>query len=52
MRGCRVACLRVAYEYEDIGLPFLRAPGQVIDEIEPEREREFAPELSRFRLSE
>ncbi len=40
------------YEYEAIGLPFLRALGQAVYEIELERKREFAPDLSRFRRSE
>lgn len=37
------------YEYEDIGLPFLRDLGQSIYEIELSRERMHVPDLSRFK---
>jgi hypothetical protein len=37
------------YEYEEIALPFLRDLGMAIYEIERAREREYAPDLSRFR---
>ena len=36
------------YEYEEIGLPFLKDLGQAIYEIELERKREHKPDLSRF----
>jgi hypothetical protein len=37
------------YEYEEIALPFLRDLGMAIYEIERARQREYAPDLSRFR---
>lgn len=37
------------YEYEEIGLPFLRDLGMAIYEIELARERKHAPDLGRFR---
>jgi hypothetical protein len=40
------------YEYDEIGLPFLRNLGQAIYEIELGREREYKPDLSRFRFPE
>ncbi len=36
------------YEYDEIALPFLRDLGLAIYEIESAREREYAPDLSRF----
>lgn len=36
------------YEYEEIGLPFLRNLGQAIYEVELHRERKHAPDLERF----
>ena len=36
------------YEYEEIGLPFLKDLGQAIYEIELDRQREHKPDLSRF----
>jgi hypothetical protein len=36
------------YEYDEIGLPFLKDLGQAIYEIELERKREHKPDLSRF----
>jgi len=36
------------YEYEEIGLPFLKNLGQSIYEIELARKREYEPDLSRF----
>ena len=39
-----------AYEYAEIGLPFLRNLGQAIYEVELERERQNEPDLSRFRF--
>jgi len=36
------------YEYDEIGLPFLRNLGQAIYEVELERKREHEPDLSRF----
>lgn len=38
------------YEYDEIGLPFLRNLGQAIYEVELERERMNEPDLSRFRF--
>ena len=38
------------YEYDEIGLPFLRNLGQAIYEVELERRREHKPDLSRFRF--
>ena len=38
------------YEYDEIGLPFLRNLGQAIYEVELPREREHEPDLSRFRF--
>ena len=38
-----------AYEYDEIGFPFLENLGRAIYEIELTRERPFAPDLSRFR---
>jgi hypothetical protein len=38
------------YEYDEIGLPFLRNLGQAIYEVELGREREHKPDLSRFRF--
>jgi hypothetical protein len=40
------------YEYDEIGLPFLRSLGQAVYELELEREREYEPDLSRFRFPE
>lgn len=40
------------YEYEEIGLPFLRDLGQAIYEVELSRVREHLPNLDRFRFSE
>lgn len=40
------------YEYDEIGLPFLKNLGQAIYEVELNREREFKPDLSRFRFTE
>ena len=40
------------YEYDEIGLPFLRNLGQAIYEIELDRNRDHAPDLSRFSFSE
>ena len=40
------------YEYDEIGLPFLRELGQAIYELELERERPARPDLSRFIPSE
>jgi hypothetical protein len=37
------------YEYDEIALPFLRDLGMAIYEIERAREREYAPDLGRFR---
>lgn len=37
------------YEYEEIGLPFLRNLGQAIYDFELAREREFSPDLSEFK---
>jgi len=39
------------YEYGEVGLPFLRELGQSLYEVELAREREFLPDLSRFRQS-
>ncbi|MGI9204524.1 MAG: serine hydrolase [Woeseiaceae bacterium] len=36
------------YEYDEIGLPFLRDLGAAIHEVELNRERKHAPDLSRF----
>jgi len=36
------------YEYDEIGLPFLKNLGQAIYEVELERKREHKPDLSRF----
>jgi hypothetical protein len=38
------------YEYEEIGLPFMKNLGQAIYEVELERKRENTPDLSRFRF--
>jgi hypothetical protein len=38
------------YEYDEIGLPFLRDLGQAIYEIELARDRPHEPDLSRFRF--
>jgi len=38
------------YEYEEIGLPFLKNLGQAIYEVELDRKREYKPDLSRFRF--
>jgi hypothetical protein len=38
------------YEYEETGLPFLKNLGQAIYEVELEREREYQPDLGRFRF--
>ncbi len=40
------------YEYDDIGLPFLRELGLAIYEVELARERQNRPDLSRFRGSQ
>lgn len=40
------------YEYDEIGMPFLRELGMAIYEMELERERPNPPDLSRFRRSE
>jgi hypothetical protein len=40
------------YEYEEIGLPFLQDLGEVIYEVELQRQRQYQPDLSRFRFSE
>ena len=37
------------YEYDSVGLPFLRALGQAIYDIERDRPRAHWPDLSRFR---
>jgi len=37
------------YEYDEIALPFLRDLGNAIYEVELDRKREHAPDLSRFR---
>lgn len=39
------------YEYEQIGLPFMRDLGLAIYELELQRERQFAPDLSEFQLN-
>jgi hypothetical protein len=39
------------YEYDEIGLPFLKNLGEVIYEIELDRAREYEPDLSRFHFS-
>ena len=39
------------YEYDEIALPFLRDLGTAIYEVELARNREFSPDLSRFRQS-
>lgn len=41
-----------AYEYDDIGMPFLRELGMAIYEIELERDRQNPPDLARFRRLE
>jgi len=38
------------YEYDEIGMPFLKNLGQAIYEIELDRKREHRPDLSRFRF--
>jgi len=38
------------YEYEEVGLPFMKNLGQAIYEIELGRKREHAPDLDRFRF--
>jgi len=38
------------YEYEEVGLPFMKNLGQAIYEIELGRQREREPDLSRFRF--
>ena len=40
------------YEYEEIGLPFLKNIGQAIYEIELDRPRQYEPDLSRFQFPE
>lgn len=40
------------YEYDEIGLPFLRHLGQAIYQVELNRERQFEPDLSRFQFPE
>ena len=40
------------YEYDEIALPFLKNLGQAIYEIELQRERPYAPDLSRFRFTD
>jgi len=40
------------YEYDEIGLPFMRNLGQAIYEIELERYRQHKPDLSRLRFPE
>lgn len=40
------------YEYDEIGLPFLKNLGQAIYEVELNRPREFQPDLSRFQFPE
>ncbi|MEM6523872.1 MAG: serine hydrolase [Bacteroidota bacterium] len=39
------------YEYEEIGYPFMRRLGKVIQEYELNRPRTFAPDLSPFRIN-
>lgn len=39
-----------AYDYDSIGYPFFRAPGQVIYQHELSRPRRHVPDLSRFRI--
>lgn len=39
------------YEYDDIGLPFLGELGRAIYEYEISREREFQPDLSKFKVT-
>jgi hypothetical protein len=39
------------YEYDDIGMPFLRELGKAIYEIEQARPREYPPDLGRFEVS-
>ena len=38
------------YEYEKIGMPFLKNLGRVVHEIELARDREYKPDLSRFQF--
>ncbi len=38
------------YEYDEIGLPFLAKLGQAVMAYEQQREREYEPNLSRFRV--
>jgi len=38
------------YEYESIALPFLKNLGQAIYEVELKRQRDYKPDLSRFRF--
>jgi hypothetical protein len=40
------------YEYDEVGLPFLRNLGQAIYEVELQRERATAPDLGRFEFLE
>ena len=40
------------YEYEEIGLPFLKNLGQAIYEVELNRQRQHQPDLDRFRFPE
>ena len=40
------------YEYEEVGLPFMRNLGQAIYEIELGRQREYEPDLDRFRFAD
>jgi len=40
------------YEYEEVGLPFMKNLGQAIYEIELGRQREREPDLERFRFSD
>lgn len=39
------------YEYDEIGLPFLRDLGVAIHEVELKRERALSPDFSRFTAS-
>jgi hypothetical protein len=39
------------YEYDDIGLPFMRNLGKAIYEVELQRERPHRPDLGRFRVA-
>lgn len=40
------------YEYEEIGLPFFENLGQVLYDFEKNREKEYLPDLERFRVVE